>query len=386
MKLKRRGCFVGAVLLAGVLLGGALAAWRWCAAAKPKAPQLPKAEMFWTLRAVSAYLAMMEKPDAKRAYFDATAETYREFVSRAGVECRGMADAEGKFDLVLVRDADPGAEGWKALVDRLSTSGVLVWGFSVKDMRAEEFRRRLEAFPCVAAHLWMPGADEWLLAGRREERRLKLDEMLELFARESTFEDLACAGCGTLPEMFASYAGTREDVMPAFEGLSADAIVRPELFLTKGLPGAAWVTPGDIDEDIGRGIEEEVRSAQRVRREVVEGNMLSAAGKAQEAISLWARAFLRNPHDPLLLERLERLEVNAQTFLRVGNVQTATKCYETMALINPKNAATVRCLGQCYAMTGQKERAAELSRRADELCRQAGKRQGADGADGLDGR
>lgn len=334
-----------------------------------KKEEKPAAEMFWTLRAVSSYLALMESPGARRAWFDGSALTYREFVERAGLDCPTNA-AEGRFGVVFVR-GEVAPRDWKGLSERLTEGGALAWGFSVKDMKLAEFRRRLEEFPFPEAHLWMPGAEEWLLIGRKSTRPLKLDEMLETFADERMFEDLAKAGCGTLPEMFASYAGTREDVMPAFEGGNPETVVRPEFFLTRDIPGAAWVERGETDDDIYTAVENEVRSLQRVRRTVLEGNMQSAAGEGEKAIQTWARAFLRNPHDPLLIERLERLGVNAHAFFRVGNISTAAKCYETMVLINPKDAAAVRCLGQCYGMLGKKELAAEVTRRADELCRAA---------------
>ena len=78
---------------------------------------------------------------------------------------------------------------------------------------------------------------------------------------------------------------------------------------------------------------------------------------------------LRNPRDPMLLDRLDRLNRNANGFLEVGKVLQAMKCYETMILINPKDAAAVRNFGLCLRKIGRDEVAEKVLERARELAK-----------------
>ena len=85
----------------------------------------------------------------------------------------------------------------------------------------------------------------------------------------------------------------------------------------------------------------------------------------------WARAAIRNPGDTMLVERLERLLVNAQAFDRLGKPAMAARCYETMAQIRPNDPAPVRGYGECLRKLGQEETAKLAFERADMLERGA---------------
>ena len=80
---------------------------------------------------------------------------------------------------------------------------------------------------------------------------------------ESIVKELVKAGCDSLPELFASYAGSREEVMPAFESGEMSAKVRPEFFLTKEIPKVSWIDKGAADDDIYQNVMREIRSSAR---------------------------------------------------------------------------------------------------------------------------
>ena len=91
--------------------------------------------------------------------------------------------------------------------------------------------------------------------------------------------------------------------------------------------------------------------------------------KSEEAaIEKWSRAAKRNPHDLLILERLDRLERNARGFLEVGKVLQAMKCYETMVLIKP-TATSVNNFGMCLKKIGKLDMAEQVLKRAREMAR-----------------
>lgn len=254
------------------------------------------------------------------------------------------------------------------LIARLETSGIgrsNVVGriFDARGKTAGDFKRALEELPGVSRRVWMPGADRWFLVGHLTTNRVSLAAAMDAF---SAIESARFS----LPEIFAAYAGSVEDIMPAFaSGLEGDVL--PEWFVTKDIPAISWLDTSGVDADILESTLSEMRSMQVVRREVLKGNMAAREAKdikaERAAVAVWARCFLRNPRDPMLLERLERLERNARGFLEVGKLIQAMKCYETMILIQPTNIAAVNNFGLCLKRIGKAEMAEQVLKRAKAL-------------------
>lgn len=236
----------------------------------------------------------------------------------------------------------------------------------VSRMSAERFRQELESFPSENVTVWMPGAERWLLVGWNGEGKVSLSAALEMFA-----VDPECTA--SLPEVFANYAGIREEIMPAFKSRLEGNVVA-EWFVPRSLPFIDWLDDSGIDRDILRETCAEMRSMQIARRIVLEGNAMARAAKdkngEEAAAAKWATAYLRNPRDPMLLERLDRLARNAQGFLEVGKVLQAMKCYETMLLVNPNDAAAVHNFGVCLKKIGKADLAEKVLERARRLQKQ----------------
>ena len=329
----------------------------------------PEESSFRPVKITTACIAAIEKPTATRVLLvDDKAETFRPFLSSFGVICvsNEEAAAESKFDIVfLAGRAD--SKKLSVALERTGETGILAWRLAVKDMSTADFKAAVESFPCESAHLWMPSAEEWVFVGRRMPRKIKLDAMMDVFSREVAFEVLAEAKATALSDVFASYVGDFTDIAGAFATTNLSVTVRPEFFVTKDIPSLDWVTRGDVDEDIYKATLAEIRSMQVVRRLVIEGDLIAAEGKADEATEVWARAMLRNPRDPMLLDRLDRLSRNATTLLSVGNVAAAAKCYETMVVINPTDASAVLNYGMCLRRLGKKEMSEQVLKRAGEL-------------------
>lgn len=322
----------------------------------------------WTL---SAHIAMMEKPDATRVLLAYEAsEKYREAFEHAGLKCADAA-AAGRFDIVV---AAGDTLDWPRLLERMSENGVLACCLNVKDMSVGDFKSVLESFPCPETHLWMPSEFEWVLVGRKTPRKLKLSAMLDLFTRsDAALEDLAAAECNSLPELFASYVGKREEAAGAFAQGGLDRPVRPEIFVAQEIPSVDWIS-NDVDADIFEALGKDVDRVQVARRMFLEGSMMVrafAGGKDGErldgVVQKWADASAQNAHDPMMLERLFRLQVNATALEQVGNFKGAASCYEMMLLIRPKNAAALTRYADCMRMLGDVRFAEELKTKAKEL-------------------
>ena len=330
----------------------------------------PEESAFRPVKITAACVAAIEKPTATRALVaDAKAEEFRQYLSSFGLVCvsNEEASAEAKFDIVFLAGRADAAK-LKTAFDRVGETGVLAWRLAVKDMSAAAFKTAIESFPCESAHLWMQSVDEWMIVGRRVPRKIKLDAMLDVFSREVAFEALAEAKATALSDVFASYVGNLSDVAGAFATTNdLSVVVRPEFFVTKEIPPLNWVSRGDVDEDIYKSTLAEIRSMQVVRRLIIEGDLIAAEGKADDATEVWARAMLRNPRDPMLLDRLDRLSRNAEALLAVGNVAAAAKCYETMVVINPTDASAVLKYGMSIRRLGKKEMSEQVLKRAGEL-------------------
>ena len=244
---------------------------------------------------------------------------------------------------------------------------LVVTNASVRGMTADAFRRQLEEFPGREVHVWMPGEKDWVLVGHEGTNRVSLAQAMEKFAADTN-----CTM--SVAEVFASYAGTREEILPAFK-VKLEGEVVPEWFVTKEVPEIKWLDTSDIDEDILTATLSEIRSMQVVRRLLLEGNMLAAKAKDKKgeeaAIDCWARAALRNPSDPMLRERIENLKRNAKGFLALNQVLQALKCYETIVLITPNDAAAVYNFGACLMKIGKRDMAEEVLKHAREMLKRS---------------
>ena len=248
-------------------------------------------------------------------------------------------------------------------LERASVSDHSARVVDVSGMSAADLRRELESFPGQDVHVWMPGEKDWLLIGNLSTNPVPLARAMEDFAA-----DPKCVT--SVAEVFASYAGTREEILPAFTSKLKGEVV-PEWFVSKDVPEIKWLDTAGIDEDILKATLSEIRSVQVMRRELLRGNMLAAKAtdkKGEEAATeVWAKVAIRSPNDPMLLERIENLNRNAKGFLEVGKVLQAMKCYETVVLIRPNDPVAVHNFGMCLKKIGKLDLAEKVLAKARKL-------------------
>lgn len=324
------------------------------------------------VRAASVYVTLVEKPDAARVLLLGDgAKALTNYFTHAGAEAFVKSDG-GRYDALVIDCGEMTKASCAKACSLVKDDGVVTWLMDVKDMPMARFKSLLQAFDLPEVHLWMPGSDRWLLTGHKTACQVSLSSQLELFARESIQDDLVAAKCANLADVYASYVGTREDVMPAFEGAKEDVPVRPAFFLSKKIGPIGWLVAGDdVDEDIRKSVFADVHDRQVVRRLVVGGDLMSERvrdRKGEKTVTgQWAKANLRNPNDLMLLERLDRLGRNARGFLEVNKVLQAMKCYETMVIVRPNDAAAVHNFGMCLKRVGKIDMAEKILERARTL-------------------
>lgn len=231
----------------------------------------------------------------------------------------------------------------------------------VAGLSAKELERKLKRFR-PSAHLWMPGEDSWLVVEHTLSNKVSLAQAMDAVAEDGSLYL-------SLPDVFSSYVGTLEEVMPAFKS-ELKGEVLPEWFVSRALPPIGWLDFTGVDADILGPVLEKIEQVQNSRRMILEGNMLAAAAKDKKgelkATEKWAKAFEINPRDSMLLERIDNLERNARGFLSVGKLLQAMKCYETIILINPDNAAHIHNFGMCLKKLGRLDMAEKVLKRARE--------------------
>lgn len=322
----------------------------------------PAREVFECVRIASVYAALAECPQARKAVLLGDgAGPLRGILERAGVAC--SSDAAGPVDLVLAAGRRT-AEAARAARGALSSDGVWAELLDVDGMSAPVLWRFLKKMDFRTVHLWMPGENDWLVVGRGA-GRTRLSDMMEVFSRESAMADLAAARCDSLPCLFAGYVGSRDDVMAAFNG--SDAEVHPGDFVTREPAPLSWIDPSDVDADIRDAALGEMRAVQLVRRIVLVGCMQAAKGEEEKSAETWAKAARRNPGDSMLVERLERMSVNAKAFLGLNRPAMAARCYETMAQILPDDPGPVKGYGDCMRLMGRTDVAELAFKRVREL-------------------
>ena len=323
-----------------------------------------------SVQIVMAYSAITENPSAKRVLLlGAHANEYREVLQRAGLECADDT-TDNEVDIVFASGARNSKQERSAR-QLLKKNGAWAECVNAREITMADFRKTLSSMPEKCVHLWMPGELDWVIVGRSEEAKPSMAELFDVFSRESAFPDLVAAKCDSMPILFASYAGIREDILPAFRHRNMKQGPRPEYFITRDVPKLDWMVMDDVDADIREGALREMRSMQIVRRIILVGVMHAENGEEDKAVESWAKAALRSPCDTMLVERLDRLSVNAQAFLKLGKTAMAAMCYDHMAQIKPNDPMPVYNSGLCMRQLGEKELAKLAFQRADELTRAA---------------
>ena len=334
---------------------------------KPEEPKTNESKTFPCVKIASVYMALVENPSAKRVLLlGSYAGEYSDIFIRAGLQC--ATEPSGEFDMVFAAGRRT-AKVERAARRVLKKSGLWAECVDAREATVGAFKKTLVSLPGRCVHVWMPGELDWVVTARAGDVKPELDDMMALFTREEAFEDIVSAKCDTLPVVFASFAGTREDVLPAFQGKDPNSALRPEHFILRKVSDMDWILTDGVDIDIRESVMHEIRSMQIVRRIILVGVMHAARGEEEKAAESWAKAALRSPGDTMLVERLDRLSVNAEAFLKLGKAAMAARCYDTMAQIMPNDPLPVYNYGICMRQLGEEEVANLAFKHADELAR-----------------
>ena len=210
-----------------------------------------------------------------------------------------------------------------------------------------------------------------------------------LFEDDKMFERFAVARIYTPSALFSCYVGEYLDVAPAFAEVPAygalmDFFTSPRVLFRPVCSGALasvnvarftpfdvkfpkWIERGNVDAQMFLDFEDGYEAVQEARREALLGFDYADRGMATNAIACWAKAASVNPRDPLLIELSDALDKEARSYLAIGNVNGALRCYENRLEVFPKDVAAVHNFGVCLKKAGHHKIAARVFAKAVEM-------------------
>lgn len=255
-------------------------------------------------------------------------------------------------------------------------------------MNVARFKACLDEFS--ARHggyrLWCYGRSSYCLTPPVD---VDYGKIMKRFSDDKLFAQFAASRIYSPAALFACYVGSDSEISPALSKYPSYGALRGNLtsvrmFFRPVPSGAlspvnvsrftpfdvkfpAWVSCGEADAAVFLDFEDRYGVVQEARREALIGFNYADGGVATNAISCWANAAKANPSDPLLVELVEALDFEARSYLSVGNVNGALKCYEHRIEVFPRDVAAIHNFGVCLKKAGHPELAAGVFARAVEL-------------------
>lgn len=258
----------------------------------------------------------------------------------------------------------------------------------VRRMNLARFKSVLEEEKILrgAWYLWCVGRYDFVVTDRFA---LPAEKLTALFADDRSFDALSDGSVYAPHEIFASYVGTDDEVLPAFADMPAHGALRGALeaprFLFRPFPTnhLARVTPsrmtpydatgfpglsrGTLDGGVYAKLTNAIAAVQNARRTVLDGFWEADAGRATNAVARWAAAAAVHPRDPLLLNLADALDMEGRRRMRVGDMNGALRCYENRLDVRPGDVAAMHNFGVCMQRAGHPEFAAVAFARAGKL-------------------
>jgi hypothetical protein len=344
---------------------------------------------------LSVYYALVEKPSAKSVLLlGDDAKSYRPYFEKAGLICSEKAEGDKKYDVIFVASRPdwmvfsdhPERGDFEKNLKSLSPKGVLAWCIDIRLASPGRFKSYMEAFPLENAHLWMSDNSRWVLTARANAKQIKLSNALEIFSRDNTIENLSGTFTDTLPDLFASYAGSKEEIMPALEAVEAEGKfenffsavrlafqedashfrMRPEFIVKESSPKVDWIVKGESDDEICKLVMERIEKNFAARRNVIRGEIALRKGDST-AVESFSRAALVNRGDSMLRSRRSIIKTQAKNFLKFGNYAAAALSYDCLVMIDPNDVESLVAYAKVLSKLGKGDLAEKARERAKEL-------------------
>ena len=351
---------------------------------------------FRYIRQFPACIALFLMPTAKSARVAGDESFfYRKPFETAGVKVLDAADG-APADIVLLaprpdwlKGTDfPDAASLSRFRDRLAKGGVVALHVDARQLTRGRMKGVLAEFRSVFGQymLWCIGPTDYVVTANGN---VLADEVFALFADAKASEAFAATGVYTPAEVFSCSVGRDVEIEPGLQDEPVSgraemtwqeakrsladpvsggvAAVRAASLMPYYIPPMPWFMRGVAEPGVYAGTTNAIMSKQAARREFLVGFDDIGKGISTNAIERWSVAAKVSPRDPVLRGLIDVIDLKGRQSLRIGNIGDAVKCYESLLLICPEDAALIHNYGICLKRGGHPELAAKVFARALEL-------------------
>ena len=374
---------------------------------------------FHTARTLTGYVPLLVRPGCKKAaVLGAEAGLYLPFFARAGVADICYAGAEpavvklavaadayltgdaacervplrrdvaltpkGAYDILFLAAEPVWLRGTGAAYSRpwfarcgqaLSADGIVALHLDGRALSPGRFASIAGDFMAVfpGVQVWCTGPNDWVLVGGAKEIKTPLDGMLALFERTPVFRDFVRAGGLALPETLACMLCDGKGLAPWLARAEREAAWRTEWLAPRRLfekerfgvqpvtlEGcrqwkAQWLLPGETDADLYLALLDKVGRNIGGRVAAVTALAEMTKNRREAGLSAACEAAKINPHDALLVNLSESLELEGRRRIRIGDLKGALQCFENLLSFSAGTAFSHYGMGYCLRGNGDNE-------------------------------
>ncbi len=376
---------------------------------------------FHTARTLSGYIPLLVRPSCKKAcVVGADAGLFLPFIIRAGVQNVSYAgtdtdvvnlalaadgyltgdetaekavlhagvslSSQSAYDILFVTPDPVWMRGSSAAYGRscfgrcrkaLSADGIVAVHVDGRALSPERFASIAKAFAAEfpGMQVWCTGAYDWLLLGSAKEIKTPVDGMLSMLEKPLVFRDLARGGQQALPEILSCMVCDGKGLSPWLARMEPESAWRaewraPQAVFAKEMTAlqpvalegcrqwkAQWVLPGELDMDVYVALLDKVGKSLGARVASVTALAETAKGRSEAALDAARAAAKINPHDALLVQLSEMLELEARRRIKIGDFKGGAKCYESLLSFSSETARSHYGLAYCLRANGENEAA-----------------------------
>lgn len=333
------------------------------------------------------------EPALTKALIYASAASTNEAARLCSAVHDGAVARRGRYDIIYLAP-DPawlcgsgllyGRHRLMAYKKALAPAGVVALHVDARGLTPEclavIIRRFLEVFP--AAQLWNVGLHDWELLGAEKRLTVSLEAASACFDREEVFADRVRAGNPAITEAFACMIAETEQLrawLDTKKPLSAMASawyapqvlvarmkdwVAPSCFERYRSDQVDWILPGAMDRELYGDVLASITRAREARVVVIRALGEWMADRREECIEAAATAVKLLPRDVLLVQMIDRLELDARRRLSIGDYKGAEFSYLKLLLFRPDQSIFHYGLGLVYRHKQKPEAALQEFRAA----------------------
>lgn len=375
---------------------------------------------FHTARTLNAYVPLLMKPKSQRVLLaGAEAGLFAPFFLRAGVGTVEFCGAEKgvikaaveqdallcgvgesgferlqqggfseKYDLIYLTPEPVYMRGsarffsrriFKKAADALNENGAVSLHLDARALTKEGFASILgemrDVFPYM--QLWCTGLYDWVLVGAKGPLAVEAEQSLKLLEREGVFKDFVRAGklsiADALACMVCDERGIDKWLAKSEGGLSvfqiswnapkavfdgAKDLISPSMVEeARQFTIEKWFLKSHMDNGVYEALSGRVAKNISARLSTVMAIANMSYEKPEAGMRFAREAAALNPHDALLLQLSERLELDGRRLIKVGGYEGAISCYEIMLSFSKDSPQANYGMGLCLRATDDKQNA-----------------------------